>query len=112
MKLTLPVPPSANIYWRYERGYVHRSEEARAYRAIVGWLCLEQHMQPVTGNVCISLDVYRPAKRGDLDNYLKVCIDSLIGHAYADDKQVVEIHAMRHDDKANPRVEVLIQELP
>lgn len=110
--LTLPVPPSANRYWRHDRGNIHRSNEAEAYRHTVGWQCNVEGVRPLTGNVCISIDVYRPAKRGDLDNYLKVAIDSLIGFAYLDDKQIVEIHAMRHDDKDDPRLIVSISEAP
>lgn len=32
--------------------------------------------------------------------------------AYFDDSQIVEIHARRFDDKANPRVEVRIEVVP
>lgn len=111
-KLILPYPPSANIYWRHNRGRTHRSREADAYIEHVGWICVENALQPATGKVCLSFDFYRPIKRGDIDNLLKVTIDALRGHAYVDDKQVVELHAMLHDDKDNPRAEVTIQVLP
>ena len=39
-------------------------------------------------------------------------LDSLRGIAYADDKQIVEIHAYRRDDPANPRIEVVIESAP
>lgn len=108
-RLTLPYPPSANIYWRHNRGRIHRSEEADAYIEQVGWLCVNARVQRLEGHVCISVDVYRPARRGDLDNSLKVLIDALRGYAYTDDSQILEIHAMRHDDKKDPRVEVSIE---
>lgn len=50
--------------------------------------------------------VYRPQRRGDLDNTMKAILDSLSGLLYVDDKQVIEIHAKRFDDKKNPRVEI------
>jgi crossover junction endodeoxyribonuclease RusA len=109
--LTLPVPPSANRYWRHERNMIHRSSEAKAYIAQVAWLCKEQGIVPLDGNVCVSVDVYRPAKRGDLDNYAKILLDSLCGYAYHDDAQIVEIHAGRYDDKANPRIEVQVEQV-
>lgn len=110
MKLTLPYPPSANRYWRHTQGRIVRSREANDYKAQVGWLCNVEGLQPYTGNVSVSIDVYRPAKRGDLDNTMKCLLDALIGYAYLDDKQIVEIHAMRHDDRQDPRVEVVITE--
>jgi crossover junction endodeoxyribonuclease RusA len=111
MRLTLPFPISANRYWRVGKNRVYRSEEATAYKDEVGWLCKAEGINPFKGNVCVSLDFYRPAKRGDTDNMIKVTLDSLIGYAYVDDKQIVELHAMRHDDKDDPRVEVLVTEV-
>jgi len=111
MKITLDYPPSANVYWRRHGNVIHRSAEATAYKEAAGWICRTAGLQPISGDVCICLDFYRPAKRGDLDNLLKVTIDSLIGFAYEDDSQIVEIHAMRHDDKLAPRVEVTVSAL-
>jgi Holliday junction resolvase RusA-like endonuclease len=37
-------------------------------------------------------------------------LDSLQGFAYADDKQVTELHLIRDDDKRNPRVEIEIRQ--
>lgn len=88
-----------------------RSREATGYKTEVGWLCLQAQLKPVHGDISMSMDLYRPAKRGDLDNYIKILIDSLIGWVYFDDSQIVEIHAMRHDDKADPRVEISITEV-
>lgn len=111
-KLILPFPVSANRYWRYNRGHTHRSQEAVDYIAQVAYLCLEARLVPFSGNVCVSLDFYRPAKRGDLDNMLKVTLDSLNGYAYHDDQQIGELHALRHEDKKDPRVEIVIEAMP
>lgn len=108
MRITLPYPPSANRYWRNVNGRMVVSQEAAKFRESVEIECMVAGIRPVDSSVCVSLDFYRPAKRGDLDNLLKVVLDSLIGWAYVDDKQVVEIHAMRHDDKEHPRVEVVV----
>lgn len=111
-KLILPFPPSANRYWRHDRGITHRSQEAVSYIEDVGKLCMADGLAPLTGNVCLSVDFYRPAKRGDLDNMLKILVDSLRGYAYVDDKQIVEIHAGRYEDKDDPRAVVVITEMP
>lgn len=111
-RITLPYPPSANVYWRHNRGRIHRSQEAEEYIKQVGLLCMVEHLQPLETHVYLSMDFYRPARRGDLDNLLKVTIDALRGYAYVDDSQITELHAMRYEDKADPRVVVFVKELP
>lgn len=112
--LTLPFPPSANRYWRNVKGRMVKSAEARAYRDEAGFLTLQQTYQtegrgkPLTGNVKVVMDFYRPARRGDLDNRIKVLLDSLQGIAFENDSQITEIHARRFEDKVNPRVQVSI----
>lgn len=109
--LVLAYPPSANRYWRYERGRIHRSDEADTYIRQVQLVCMVQRITPLAGDVCLSVDFFRPAKRGDLDNSLKVLIDALRGFVYFDDKQIREIHAMRLDDKNDPRALVVVTPL-
>lgn len=107
--IVLAYPVSANRYWRNYNGVTVVSDEAQTYKAGVKWKAAYQRMTPFAGPVAVYLHVYRPQKRGDLDNTQKVLLDSLCGIAYGDDDQVVEIHAWRHDDKANPRVEVEVR---
>lgn len=111
MKVTLPYPPSANRYWRTFRGRAVLSAEAKVYKKHVAALLAAAGHKPVSGPVAYTAHIYRPLRSGDLDNRLKVLGDALTGFAWLDDKQVVEIHAYRHDDKANPRVEVEVRAL-
>ena len=107
--LVLPYPPSANRYWRSDRGgRPHLSDEARAFRGAVQMRLLTQRMPLLEGEVAVTIAVYRPAKRGDLDNTIKVLLDALKGFAYLDDSQVTLLSAERFDDKANPRAEVVV----
>lgn len=101
--LTLPVPPSANDYWRYT-GRVYTSEAAKAYKQAIEY---EVNCDKLEGEVAISVSVFRGAKRGDLDNFLKIMLDALQSKVYENDSHIVEIHAYRFDDKDNPRVEFL-----
>lgn len=111
MKLILPYPPSANTYWRsIGRGRVILSREARAYKRTVA--LIHSKVKPLQGYLKLTMSVYRPLKRGDLSNRIKVLEDALNGIAYVDDDQIVEIHALRLDDKENPRVEVEVTEIP
>ncbi len=109
--IVLAIPPSANTYWRYTSTGVYVSQEAQAYKAGVLWKARQQGMQPMGGALALYVNVYRSAKRGDLDNYAKVLGDALNGVAYHDDSQVVELHMWRHDDKNNPRVEVELRKV-
>lgn len=111
MRITLDMPPSSNRYWRVGDGHIYRSQEATAYKHYVGLLCNTAAIEPLDGELRVTLRFYRPAKRGDLDNRIKITLDALQGHAYHNDSQVAEIHAIRFDDRDNPRVEVEITTL-
>lgn len=106
MRIVLDYPPSTNRYWRNYKGRMVRSDEANRYKHSVGMLCTTAGLSPSEGEMVVTLRLYRPAKRGDLDNRIKVCLDALQGYAYHDDSQIVELHAYRYDDKGCPRVEV------
>jgi Holliday junction resolvase RusA-like endonuclease len=100
VRFELPYPPSANRYWRSDRGgrpHLH----ARA-----------AGLTPLEGPVRLTLIVFRPRRAGDLSNRIKVLEDALNGIAYADDGQVVELHAYLRDDKHRPRVELSLRALP
>lgn len=112
MKLILPYPPSANVYWRLFQGKIRVSPEARAYKAQVGLLCASKRMRPLDGPVSLSLTVYRPRRQGDLSNRIKVLEDALEGWCFHGDDQVELIHALRLDDPSDPRVEVTVEGLP
>lgn len=112
MKFTLPIPPSANAYWKLDRrGFIRVSDEARSYKATVHKTALQTQCphKPLEGDVWVTLTVFRKRKAGDLDNFQKVLLDALKGVAFVDDSQVVEIHARREDDAKNPRVEVRVE---
>ena len=113
MKMILPFPPSSNRYWRNYRGHMVKSDEARTYQQEAKILARVAGVFPVeTALVKVKLAFFRPAKRGDLDNRIKILLDALQGIAYEDDSQVKEIHAVMNDDKRNPRVEVSVCKLP
>ena len=91
---TLPVPPSANNYWRVYNNRIVVTDEAKAYKQEIGLLL--RSCIPLEGDVSVNFTVFRPRHKGDLDNYNKVMFE------------IVEIHSYRKDDKENPRVEILI----
>lgn len=115
ISLTLPYPPSKNRLHRRVGNLTLLSREAREYQRGIAVALLAQLVElgrePLTGPVALTLRFYRPRKAGDVDGRLPWLIDCLQGYAYRDDKQVVEIHAYRLEDKVNPRVEVVVTEV-
>ena len=114
-ELILPYPPSANRYWRHNRGIIHPSTEANAYKREIWALARSSGISdPSTAPVSLAL-ILRPVRpldgdrrerlHGpdwhmavrciDLDNALKVALDALQGIAYANDKQVRSIYIER-----------------
>lgn len=110
MKLTLPEPPSVNHYWRVVRGRPIISRDGRQWKERALTAAIIARLRPLDGSVAVSFTWYRGRRSGDLDNRTKVILDVLNGLAYHDDRQVVEIHAFRREDKQHPRVEITITE--
>jgi crossover junction endodeoxyribonuclease RusA len=106
--LVLPYPPTANLYWRHCNGRTFVSADANNYRRRAATIARVAQVRLFRGPVAISIDVYRPRRVGDLDNTLKVLLDSLRGIAFEDDSQIVELSARRFDDKDDPRAEVCL----
>ena len=106
--LVLPYPPTVNHMYRRARGHLALTPEALAFRHAVRMIAMVQGVTPICGPVAVFLDVYRPRRRGDLDNILKATLDALNGIAYRDDQQVEQITAVRYDDKRAPRIEVSV----
>lgn len=111
IQITLGLPPSANRYWRIGKGRIYRSDEAEEYKSDVYYRCLRARIKPIDGMLAVTMRVYRARRSGDLDNRIKIVLDALNGIAYHDDKQIVEIHAYRFDDKRDPRVGIEINKL-
>lgn len=109
---TLPMPPSANTYWRNVviggKARTLVSEDAKNYKKEIGELAHRLGMRPARGEVCLMILVFRNQASGDLSNRIKVIEDALNGIAYDDDKQVVEIRARRFDDKGNGRIVISV----
>ncbi len=110
--LVLPYPPSLNRLYRTVRGRPILSKEARQYRAAVQQQLAGMRLKASSSPVALSIALYRPRRAGDADNALKALLDALNGLLWVDDSQIVEIHLWRRDDKARPRVELLVEEVP
>lgn len=114
LRLTLPVPPSANRWWRSVGPRVLLSREARDYRKTVETLLMVAKAKPILqpNRVRVRIIWYRERKSGDLDKRIGICLDALQMQAYENDSQIVEIYARREEDPSHPRIEVEISSMP
>lgn len=129
LTLELPIPPSANDYWRSialpgiapktarnPQGWGARvllSDEARGYRVTVEAAFRRQlgfKIQPLEGDLRLTVTWRRARRAGDISNRIKVVEDCLEGLAYLNDRQVAEVHAYRVDG-AEPGMTILVERL-
>lgn len=97
---TAPYPPSVNRIWRRAGYNTYKTREAKAYTdALQGGYFERYGAMPIklTGALKLTLKIYRPTKRGDIDNISKVLLDSMNDFIYLDDSQITEYHAYRFD---------------
>ncbi len=105
---TLPSPPSVNEMYCQSHGRRVLIRKGREYKRNAASIAEAAGARPVSGDVCVTIEIYRKRRAGDLDNTLKIILDSLKGVAWIDDSQVKRIVAERFEDKGNPRAEVMI----
>ena len=104
ISLTLPYPVSNNVYYRHFRGMTVISKRGREYKATVASLCQFAGIKEIAGKVAVEIEICpkKPKKDTgkeprclDLDNMFKVALDSLQGHAYANDAQIWRLSGSR-----------------
>lgn len=98
---TAPYPPSVNRIWRRAGHVTYKTREAKDYTDALQGAFLQCYgampSRLLEGPLKVTLSLYRPQKRGDIDNPTKGCLDSMNGFIYEDDSQIIELHAYRHD---------------
>ena len=129
-KLILPFPPSTNTLYRTTKsGGIYKTKEHGVYFNAVHSIIQGKKIKPTQEDVELTICLFRPAKRGDIDGPLKTLFDALEQPTalvpvsgskkkkrvvtskyglYVNDSQVTDLHIYKRDDKDNPRVEVLM----
>jgi crossover junction endodeoxyribonuclease RusA len=96
--LTLPLPPSINMYWRKSPRGMYITDAGKLFRQQVIAYVGERTMTRFgTHKVIVSMVVHmRDKRRADVDNRIKAALDALV-HAglFDDDSQVDELHLYR-----------------
>ena len=106
---TLPYPPPLNNLHTVARGRKILTDKGRNYKDTASKMAIAQGVRPMAGDIHVTIQIYRPRKSGDLDNFFKAPFDAVKGIAWADDGQVKKITAELGDDKNNPRVEMMVE---
>ena len=117
MILSLPWPPSVNVYWRHVAGKVLISREGRAYARVVYGCALEQSMTTLsvgrkTFVVPVSVDIiaYPPNRaRRDLDNLPKAILDALTkARVWEDDSLVHDLRIRWGEARKGGEIQITI----
>lgn len=114
-----PVPASRPRVPRYGKPYY--VGKYKTFRDEVrGWVATA-HLRTFRGPLRCSVTFVckRPAKPanpfpiGDIDNYLKAVWDGLNGHAFADDKQIHVVYAVKRFAEAGeePHIHITLEEV-
>jgi len=115
MKIILPFPPSTNRLWRCPtkgplKGRHMLSACARDYKSSVALILDNAGVKPITGPVRVQVLAHPPnRRRRDIDNLLKITLDSLSGYAFEDDHQIDAIEITRGIlDRPSGNIEVTV----
>lgn len=98
IKLRLPWPPSINTYWRMFQNRMIISAAGREYAETVAYEIKQQRSHAtLTGRLSVAITATMPDKRRrDIDNLIKVSLDSLTkAGVWEDDSQIDELAILR-----------------
>jgi Holliday junction resolvase RusA-like endonuclease len=108
--LTLPYPPSVNKHHVPVNGRLVTRKSHKEYVANLGWAIAAQHgNQGLRGPLTMTLHLHPPNDKPDIDNGLKVTLDSLKTHGvYGDDKQIKELHIYLHPPSDQSHIAIIL----
>jgi Holliday junction resolvase RusA-like endonuclease len=93
---------------RFAKTRIIKSEKALGYAEDFLMQCRSAR-PPLRGRLRFTATIYYRTERPDLDESL--LLDLLQGRVYENDRQVRERHVFHAIDKANPRAEILVEEV-
>jgi len=101
--------PSVNHYWKTHGHRRYLSIEGRMFKQLVAQQAKIKQFELLEGDIEVVVHWFKKGKRkGDLDNILKVIMDSLNGIGYQDDRQVKSIIATLWEQSGNDGVEIQV----
>jgi Holliday junction resolvase RusA-like endonuclease len=98
-----------NHYWKSSGHHRYISPEGRDFKRLLTTQAKRNNFQLLEGDVEVRINWFKKGReRGDLDNILKVIMDSLNGIGYQDDSQVKSIIARMWEKTGNNGVEIQV----
>ena len=93
-------------------GSLAKQPKLKEYEKTFYLQCNKYRDKNITGLFEAYIDCYLPSNRQDLDNAMKVFLDSLQScNAIKNDRNCVKIVAQKFIDKKNPRIEFILKEI-
>lgn len=118
ISITLKGEPlsTGSIYKSICRGKfasVYMSNKGKMTKESYQWQAKAQYKgQPLEGLLKVEMELYVGTKRKcDIDNFNKLCFDSLTGTVWVDDSQIRELTIKKGYDKENPRITLQIEQV-
>ena len=110
MDIILPWPPSANRYWRFWNRHIIISKEAQIYKKTIKQLFYTWPLKNINGRLVVNIVAHPPDRRmRDLDNLLKITLDSLEGTGlFENDSQIDKITIERAEIEKGGSLNVFI----
>lgn len=111
-------PKSTQNCYRYAcRGNhpaMYLNSDCKTLKEAYQWQARSQwRRKPLTGPLQLTIRLYHGTKRKvDWDNFHKLSMDALTGIVWEDDSQVQEATVIKGYDPKEPRIEILLNELP
>lgn len=87
-----------------------KSQKALTYSELFQQQVKDMAVTLIAGDVRVTMHIWYASRRPDLDESL--ILDLLQGVLYVNDRQVKEKHIYWHLDPAEPRTEIVVEELP
>lgn len=111
--IELPFPPSINHYWRTFRGRHVISSEGKRYAVDIQAALLSVGWRRMGGRLGMEIEAVMPdRRRRDIDNSLKVLIDSMTkAGAWDDDEQIDDLRIRRVGVESPGRVIVTVKKI-
>lgn len=109
----MPWPPSVGVYFRICKGRFVKTQRARDYLKEVQWIVRKQKIESFGDKkIFVSIAAYPPdARKRDLDNLLKVSMDSLeVAKVFNNDNQIQKYDIERYQKVKSGRLLVSIAE--
>lgn len=116
MKFTIPGKPISvnHAYSQNRNGRRYLTDEGAEFKIEMGYIAKQAMKKTINKYkypIKVSLEYYFDDKRRrDIDNGIKLCLDSMTGIVYKDDSEIVCLEVWK-DFSDNPRIEVEVTQL-